>query len=123
MKEIPYWTWFIVAGLTIFVFGGLHMIVMHAPSLGVFNPNGGASTDWANVASRSQNQFIAFTYVILLAAALYHGLYGLRTIIFELGPGKSFQNAFTIVLWVAGLALFGIGVYSNLAAKSVARVL
>ncbi len=123
MRETPYWTWFIIAALVIFVFAGLHMLVMHLSVFGIFNPAGGAATDWSNVIFRSQNQFLAFTYILLLAAALYHGLYGLRTIVFELGPSKTFQNSFTVFLWIIGLILFGIGSYSDIAAKSLERLL
>lgn len=123
MKETAYWTWFIIAASVIFIFGGLHMVVMHLSVLGIFNPAGGAATDWGNVAFRSQHQFVAFTYIILLAAALYHGLYGLRTIVFELGPKKSFQSLFTLFLWIVGLLLFGIGAYSDLGAKSLGTAL
>lgn len=123
MKETAYWTWFIIAAGAILVFGGIHMVVMHLSVLGIANPAGGAATDWANVAFRSQNQFLAFTNIILLAAALYHGLYGLRTIVFELGPKKSFQESFTVILWIVGLILFFIGTYSDIAAKSVGKAL
>jgi len=123
MKETAYWTWFIIAAIVILVLAGLHMVIMHLSVLGVYNPAGGAATAWGNVAFRSQHQFIAFTYLILLAAALYHGLYGLRTIIFELGPNKSFQEIFTVLLWVVGIILFGIGAYADLAAKSVGKAL
>lgn len=119
MRETAYWAWFIIAALVIFVFAGLHMLVMHLPMLGIYNPEGGAVTNWGNVAFRSQHQFLAFTYVILLGAALYHGFYGLRAIVFELGPKKSFQDAFTILLWIAGLILFCIGTYAAIAAKSL----
>jgi succinate dehydrogenase / fumarate reductase membrane anchor subunit len=122
MKETAYWTWFIIAAVVILVFAGLHMLVMHMPVLGIFNPDGGAVTNWGNVAFRSQDQFLAFTYVILLGAALYHGLYGLRTIVFELGPKKSFQETLTVLLWIIGLVLFGIGTYAAIASKSLARV-
>jgi len=123
MRETPYWTWFIIAAFVIFVFAGLHMLVMHISVLGIFNPGGGDATDWGNVVFRSRHQFFAFTYIILLAAALYHGLYGLRTIIFELGFKKSFQHSFTVFLWIIGLILFGIGAYSDIAAKSLERLL
>ena len=119
MRETAYWTWFIIAAIVILVFAGLHMVVMHLSVLGVFNPEGGAVTNWGNVAFRSQNQFLAFTYIILLGAALYHGLYGLRTIVFELGPKKSFQDTLTVLLWIVGLVLFAIGTYSAIAAKSL----
>jgi succinate dehydrogenase hydrophobic anchor subunit len=121
MKETAYWTWFIIAALVIFLFGGIHMLVMHVSFLGIFNPSGGAATNWTNVAFRSNNQFLAFTYILLLGAALYHGLYGLRTIVFELGPKKSFQHLFTVALWIVGIFLFCVGAYSDIAAKAVMR--
>ena len=123
MRETAYWAWFIIAAVVILVFAGLHMTVMHLSILGVFNPDGGAVTDWGNVVFRSQHQFLAFSYIILLGAALYHGLYGLRTIVFELGPKKSFQDTFTVLLWVVGLILFGIGTYSAIAAKALETAL
>jgi succinate dehydrogenase hydrophobic anchor subunit len=123
MRETAYWTWFIIAAIVILIFAGLHMTVMHLSMLGVFNPDGGAVTDWGNVAFRSQNQFLAFSYIILLGAALYHGFYGLRTIVFELGPKKSFQDGFTVLLWIVGLILFGIGTYSAIAAKALETAL
>jgi len=123
MRETAYWTWFIIAGIVILVFAGLHMVVMHLSVLGVFNPEGGTVTDWGNVAFRSQNQFLAFTYIVLLGAVLFHGFYGLRTIVFELGPKKSFQDTFTVLLWIVGLILFGVGTYSAIAAKALETAL
>ncbi|HVO65962.1 MAG TPA: hypothetical protein VMT12_05700 [Syntrophales bacterium] len=123
MRETAYWTWFIIAGIVILIIAGLHMVVMHLPMLGVFNPEGGAVTNWGNVAFRSQNQFLAFTYIILLGAVLYHGFYGLRTIVFELGPKKSFQDGFTVLLWIVGLILFGIGTYAAVASKALETAL
>jgi succinate dehydrogenase hydrophobic anchor subunit len=99
------------------------MVVMHLSMLGVFNPEGGAVTDWGNVAFRRRDQFLAFSYIIVLGDALYHGFYGLRTIVFELGPKKSFQDGFTVLLWVVGLVLFGIGTYSAIAAKALETAL
>ena len=119
MRETAYWTWFIIAGIVILVVAGLHIVVMHLPMLGVFNPESGAVTNWGNVVFRSTNQFLAFTYVILLGAVLFHGFYGLRTIVFELGPKKSFQNGFTVILWIVGLILFGIGTYAAIAARAL----
>ena len=123
MRETAYWTWFIIAAIVILVFAGLHMTVMHLSMFGIFNPAGGAVTDWGNVVFRSQNQFLAFSYIILLGASLYHGFYGLRTIVFELGPNKSFKDKFTVLLWIVGLILFGIGTYSAIAAKALETAL
>ena len=104
MKGTAYWTLFMIAAIVILVLASLHMAIMHFSVFGAYNPGGVA-------------------YKILLAAALYHGLYGLRTIIFELGPKKSFQAVFTVLLWILGLILFGIGAYTDLIAKSVGKAL
>lgn len=121
MKEAAYWTWFIIAALVILVFGGLHIIVMHVPVFGFYNPAGGSVTAWENVAFRSQHPFVVFTYVILLAAALYHGLYGLRTIVFELGLSKSFQETLTVLLWILGVILFCVGTYAAIAGMALSQ--
>jgi succinate dehydrogenase hydrophobic anchor subunit len=81
MRDQRLWTWHLIAGVTILVFLGLHMGVMHLNTmLGLFSavPDK-APIDWGNVIARSQSAFFAVTYVVLLGAALFHGLYGLRT--------------------------------------------
>lgn len=119
MKETAYWVCFMIAAIVILLLAGLHMIVMHLPMFGILNPAGGPVTDWGNIVFRSRNAFLAFSYIILLGAALYHGLYGLRTIASELGPHKMFMNLFTVFLWFIGLILFGVGTYSALAARAL----
>ncbi len=119
MRETAYWTWFIIAGIVILIVAGLHMTVMHLPMLGILNPQGGEVTDWGNVVFRSRNQVLAFAYIVLLGAVLYHGLYGLRTIVFELGPRKSVQQILTVLFWITGLALFGFGTYAAVAARAL----
>lgn len=121
MKETKYWTWFILAGLIIFVFGGLHMIIIHLNSIvSIFNPFGSNSVAWENVAYRSRSIGFTFIYIILLGAALYHGFYGLRTILLELGLKRSAEHKLTVSLWVIGAVLFVIGTLAALAAKITA---
>jgi succinate dehydrogenase hydrophobic anchor subunit len=52
------------------------------------------------------------TYVVLLGAALYHGLYGLRTMLFELSLSKGMQKTINRVFATAGVVLFGYGSYT-----------
>ena len=93
MRETAYWIWFLIAGLVIFVLGGLHMAVVHLSGIvGIFNPAGAEAVAWENVAFRSHSAFFMTAYILLLAAVLYHGFYGLRTIVFELGIGKACQR-------------------------------
>jgi len=87
IRDRKLWTWHVAAGLMILVLLGLHMAIMHLDSLlGLFNPAGGQPIDWDNVLARSQSLFFTATYILLLGAALFHGLYGLRNILFELDP-------------------------------------
>jgi len=115
MDETRNWTWHIIAAVAIVVFLGLHMAVMHLDDLAGWFSAGGAATDWANVLARSKSAFFAVTYVVLLAAALYHGLYGLRTILFELTLGPSGQRFLDGVFWIAGVCLFAVGALATIA--------
>jgi succinate dehydrogenase / fumarate reductase membrane anchor subunit len=100
------------------------MVVVHLDGLlGVFNPAGSTAVAWKNVASRSSSLFFTVTYILLLGAALYHGFYGLRTILFELGLRKPTQHFLTIFFWVIGVCLFFIGTLAAIVAKAVNPVI
>jgi succinate dehydrogenase / fumarate reductase membrane anchor subunit len=60
------------------------------------------------------------TYVLLLGLALYHGLYGLRTILFELTLKPAAEKAVTALLLLLGLGLFGLGTWAAFAAHGAA---
>ena len=53
----------------------------------VFNTDPAEPIAWANVVARAKSAFFLVNYVVLLGAALFHGFYGLRNIVFELNPG------------------------------------
>lgn len=110
MREQGLWTWHIITGVIVLVFLGLHMGIMHLDaSLGIFNPAGGHPIDWANVVARAKSGFFAVTYIVLLGAALFHGFYGLRNIIFELGPSAGLKKTVSWLFLIAGLGLFVVG--------------
>ncbi len=121
MRDQRLWTWHLIAGATIFIFLGLHMGVMHLNTmLGIFNPAADkAPIDWANVVSRSQSAFFAVTYIVLLGAALFHGLYGLRNILLELGPGKAASRFISAILLLSGVGLFGYGAWAAWVSRAV----
>ncbi len=122
MRETSYWSWFVFAGIVILVLAGLHMMVVHLNAiLGIFNPAGGDAIAWENVSWRSQNLFFTATYILLLAAVLYHGFFGLRTILFELGPSHRGERIITTTLWVAGIVLFVVGTYAAIAARALGK--
>lgn len=120
MRETVYWVWSLAAGIVILILAGLHMMVMHLNGfVELFSPAGGSPVTWENVVYRSHSPFFAFTYIILLGAVLYHGFYGLRTIVFELGLKKPTERYVTIFLWVVGIFLFVIGTYAAVASKAL----
>ncbi len=121
MNGLSKWTWHMLAGLGLVVFLGIHMITMHLDLiLGWFNPAGGESLNWANVTARGKQAIMPFFYVTFLGLALYHGLYGLRTIIFELGIPKRMTRLTTILLLIAGISLFGLGSFAAFRFASIA---
>lgn len=113
MRDQKLWTWHLGAGVIILLLLGLHMAIMHLDALlGIFNSTGGHSIDWGNVAARSQSLFFMMTYVLLLGTALFHGLYGLRNILFELNPTPPLQRSLSWVLILVGLGLFVLGTWA-----------
>ncbi len=121
MRDQRLWTWHLIAGVIILVFLGLHMAVMHLNTLlGPFNVAADkAPVDWDNVIARSREAFFAVSYIVLLGAALFHGLYGLRNILFELGPGPGLKKALTAILLLLGVGLFGYGAWAAWAVRAI----
>jgi succinate dehydrogenase / fumarate reductase membrane anchor subunit len=122
VRDQGLWTWHLGAGVVILVLLGLHMTIMHLDEIvRVFNAAPGEPIGWANVIARGKSAFFLVNYVLLLAAALFHGLYGLRNILFELNPAAGVKKALNGLFVVAGLALFAFGTWAAWAGYTVAR--
>jgi succinate dehydrogenase / fumarate reductase membrane anchor subunit len=121
MRETKYWTWHMAAGVVILFLLGLHMLIMHlGGTTHLFAPNGGEAVSKANSLFRDGRLFFTVTYILLLGVALYHGLYGLRTILFELTLRPAIEKATTFVLVVLGVGLFGLGTWAAIATHALA---
>ena len=121
MRETKYWTWHMAAGVVILFLLGLHMLIMHlGGTTHLFAPQGGDAVSKANSLFRDGRLFFTVTYILLLGVALYHGLYGLRTILFELTLEPAVEKATTVVLLVVGLGLFGLGTWAAIAVHAMA---
>ncbi len=121
MRETKYWTWHMAAGVVILFLLGLHMLIMHTGGITHwFAPHGGEAISKENSLARDGMLFFTVTYVLLLLVALYHGLYGLRTILFELTLKPALEKAVSVVLVVVGLGLLGLGTWAAIAAHSIA---
>ncbi|HPI74214.1 MAG TPA: hypothetical protein PK843_03105 [bacterium] len=113
MRESTLWFWHLLAGAVILILLALHMTIMHLDDLmGLLGLSHGDPIDQKIVFARSQQVFFMITYILLLGAALYHGLYGLRTILFELTLSRTLERTVNIILTVSGLALFVYGAYA-----------
>ena len=121
MKETKYWTWHMAAGAALHFLLGLHMLIMHTGGFAQwFAPHGNGADSPLNSLFRDSKLFFTLTYVLMLAVALYHGLYGLRTMLFELTFGPAAEKTITVILVAAGLGLFGLGTWAAVAAHAIA---
>jgi succinate dehydrogenase / fumarate reductase membrane anchor subunit len=121
MRETKYWTWHMAAGVVILFLLGLHMLIMHLGGITqLYAPQGGEAISKTNSLFRDGQLFFTVTYVLLLGVALYHGLYGLRTILFELTLRPAVEKAISVVLLILGLGLFGLGTWAAVTVHAIA---
>ena len=121
MKGTKYWTWHMAAGVVLLFLLGLHMLIMHMVGTAHwFAPYGSEADSLQNSLFRDAKLFFTVTYVFLLGIALYHGLYGLRTMLFELTLGPALEQTITVVFVIVGLGLFGLGTWAAVVAHGVA---
>jgi len=119
MGEVRLWIMHLLAGIVVLVFLAIHMGIMHMESIVLaFGMGYEHARSWESVVTRNKQVFYMVTYIVLLGAALYHGCYGLRNILFELNTGKSAQRVMSVLVLLAGVALFAYGTYAAIAAYS-----
>lgn len=117
MRETKFWILHMAAGLVILALLGTHMAIMHLGELlRLVGVGPGSPIEFANVAARGRLPIFMVTYVILLAAALFHGLFGLRTILLELTLSPRAERAVTVTCWGVGVVLFLVGAWAAVAA-------
>ena len=113
MRESKLWFLHIISAVVILFLLGSHMGIMHMGSIlhsfGLDVSEHPTSAD--EVFQRSQQVLFMIIYIVLLGTALFHGLYGLRSIIYELSLPKSLEKLVGRLLCVAGIALFFYGSY------------
>lgn len=121
MNGTKYWTWHMTAGVVILFLLGLHMLIMHTGVMGTaFAPHAGEAVSAENSLFRDGHLFFTITYILLLGVALYHGLYGLRTMLFELTLEPATETAITVVVCIVGIGMFALGTWAAVAAHGVA---
>jgi succinate dehydrogenase hydrophobic anchor subunit len=112
MRESKLWFWHILSAGAILILLGAHMGAMHlsaiAKALGIGSGNPVSS---AEVFRRSRQLIFLITYIFLLGSALFHGLYGLRSMLFELSFLKKMEKIIGGLCALTGVALFIYGSY------------
>ncbi|MEA2063933.1 MAG: hypothetical protein U9P14_09570 [Gemmatimonadota bacterium] len=108
MRESTLWTLHLLTGCILAVVLGIHFGVMHLG--GLFGIDRAGVLTFASVSTRSGMPFYLVVYLVLLAAALYHGLYGLRSIVLEVTVlGPVLQKTISVILILGGLGFFAYG--------------
>jgi succinate dehydrogenase hydrophobic anchor subunit len=108
-----------LTGVLIAVLLGTHMVVIHLDSiLGFFGAETTEPTSWESVMGRSGQGVWVALYIVLLAAALYHALYGLRGIIVEVTTSARLKRVISWAFIAIGVVAFAWGAYVPLALLS-----
>lgn len=120
MRGTKYWIFHMAAGLVLFVLLGVHMVTMHLGKLtGLFVAHSDLGpTALINSHARDARSGFTAAYVLLVGVALYHGFYGLRTLLMELSPRPATARAITLGLVLVGIILFGLASWANLVAHA-----
>jgi succinate dehydrogenase / fumarate reductase membrane anchor subunit len=117
MKNSITWSWHLLAGVALVFLLGTHMFIMHLDDVFKFAGGDAAkAVSFAAVFERGKQVSFMVSYVLLLAAALYHGLYGLRTVLFELALAPRIEKMITTLFVVIGMALFVYGAVATVMA-------
>jgi succinate dehydrogenase hydrophobic anchor subunit len=110
MRETRLWSLHLLAIPIIFVLLGMHFAVMHyAPVFYGMSVEDARSFEVMIERGRSVVQLVL--YILLLAAGLYHGLYGVRGIVRELPLTPALSKAVDIGILLFGLFIFALGTY------------
>ncbi|MCC6261595.1 MAG: hypothetical protein IT311_12115 [Anaerolineales bacterium] len=110
MRETRLWSLHILVIPIILVLLGAHFALMHyAPIFYALSVE--KAREFSTMIARGKNigQFVV--YILLLAAGLYHGLYGTRGILRELPWSPALAKLIDLGILIFGIAIFALGVY------------
>ena len=114
MRESTLWLFHLLAGAVLLTVLGVHYGVMHLSNL--FGIDHATVLSFSSVSGRSSRLFYLAVYLVLLPAALYHGLYGLRSLIFELSfIGPVLRRWISRILILSGSGFLIYGAYAIIA--------
>lgn len=120
MRETRLWLLSLGAAALIFVLLGTHFALMHY-SPAFYGQSIEETRRFAAMVERGRSIAQFVVYILFLAAALYHGLYGLRGIVLELPLTRNWGGAVNAGLLLVGLIFFSYGAYVTWWTFAVAR--
>ncbi|GAB1471039.1 hypothetical protein MASR2M66_19170 [Chloroflexota bacterium] len=110
MRETRLWSLHLLAIPIIAVLLGAHFAVMHyAPVF--YGMSVEKARDFSTMIERGRDTAQLVVYILLLAAGLYHGLYGTRGIIRELPLSPVLAKVVDWGILLVGIAIFALGTY------------
>ncbi|HXF85864.1 MAG TPA: hypothetical protein VNK49_10805 [Anaerolineales bacterium] len=110
MRETRLWSLHILVIPIIVVLLGAHFALMHyAPVFYGMSVEEARSFEMMIERGRNAAQFVV--YILLLAAGLYHGMYGLRGILRELPLTPTLAKIVDWGVLLIGIAIFALGTY------------
>ena len=110
MRETRLWSLHILVIPIIAVLLGMHFALMHyAPVF--YGMSVDKARDFSTMIERGRSVAQLVLYILLLAAGLYHGLYGLRGILRELPLSPRVGKVVDTGVLLLGLTIFALGTY------------
>lgn len=110
MRETRLWSLHILVLPIIAVLLGMHFAVMHyAPVF--YGMSVEEAREFGTMIERGKSITQLVLYILLLAAGLYHGMYGVRGIIRELPLTPTLAKIVDIGIVSFGLFIFALGTY------------
>ena len=110
MRETRLWSWHLLVIPIIIILLGLHFAVMHYSPV-FYGMSVEESRNFETMIERGKSVAQLVLYILLLAATLYHGLYGLRGIIRELPMSPAIGKIVDMSIIGLGLFIFAFGTY------------
>jgi succinate dehydrogenase / fumarate reductase, membrane anchor subunit len=104
--ERPSWAWILqaITGVLLVVLLGVHMIANH------FIVSRGLR-DFSDVVAYLSNPIVVVWEVVFLAVVTWHGLLGLRAILFDFGFSPRTERRITVILTVVGVVAVFYGLW------------
>ncbi|MDR7418519.1 MAG: hypothetical protein QN178_06380 [Armatimonadota bacterium] len=111
MRESRLWGLHLLSGAALIALLGLHMALMHYQAIIAWLGGGYQEVlAFASVAARDRSPAMRVVYVLLLGAALYHGLYGARGVLQEIWSTPRAARVISVALLAFGLVVLVYGV-------------